>query len=318
VLWPNADGVRLPWPPAPTHWFGVAVMPDEGSDVDLQLHEVATGPKDGFENSSVTSAWGEGQLDYVLMNHDQIFRRSFDVGVVRQTSDTASYVVQAQRAVLWSPAAGTRTVRLEPRVLFDLYEFDLTPDTWRFQLVQTGTSSPTDWGMALHRRESFFTYSSRSEGDSLSSWVAGTDQPESFVVNITQAGRYCLAVWRNDPADADVFETARASITITAGTLAADGTLPSRTGLQSAWPNPVSDRTTLRFDLARDGVVALELYDVRGSLVRTLAREAFSAGRHEASWDGRDDRGNLLPPGLYLARLNVDGETSTLKLTRLD
>jgi hypothetical protein len=88
--------------------------------------------------------------------------------------------------------------------------------------------------------------------------------------------------------------------------------------LHRSRPNPVSGRTELRFDTARAGHAHLAVYDVSGKRVRTLVDGTVSAGRHSAFWDGRDDDGRPAGSGVYLYRLEVDGEilTGTCALLR--
>jgi endonuclease I len=75
--------------------------------------------------------------------------------------------------------------------------------------------------------------------------------------------------------------------------------------LQPNRPNPFSARTTIRFDLAQRGRVALRIYDVTGRVVRTLAGGEFEAGSHALDWDGRDESGSPLQAGLYFCRLDT-------------
>jgi hypothetical protein len=81
-----------------------------------------------------------------------------------------------------------------------------------------------------------------------------------------------------------------------------------------AAPNPFNPATTLRFELAAAGAVRLEIYDVRGNRVATVAERSLSAGRHEIRWDATDPDGRPLSSGLYLARLVTDAGTATTKL----
>ncbi len=67
-------------------------------------------------------------------------------------------------------------------------------------------------------------------------------------------------------------------------------------------PNPFTRSTALAFDLPRAAHVRLEVFDVNGRRVRTLVAAPRSAGRHSATWDGRDDQGERVPAGLYLSR----------------
>lgn len=82
----------------------------------------------------------------------------------------------------------------------------------------------------------------------------------------------------------------------------------------SSYPNPFNPRTTIRFDLPDDGPVRVAVYDVAGRLIRTLVDERRSQGSHAAVWDGRDGSGRNVPSGSYLARLEFDGKTESVRM----
>jgi hypothetical protein len=73
--------------------------------------------------------------------------------------------------------------------------------------------------------------------------------------------------------------------------------------LGQSFPNPMSPRTTIHFDLKRAGEASLTVYDVTGRRVATLLHSTLEAGPHEVQWNGRDDNGNLLRSGVYLYEL---------------
>lgn len=54
--------------------------------------------------------------------------------------------------------------------------------------------------------------------------------------------------------------------------------------------------------------VRVGIYDLAGRRVRTLVDERRSAGAYDEAWDGRDDGGSVVPPGLYLCRVSVDAD----------
>ena len=91
-----------------------------------------------------------------------------------------------------------------------------------------------------------------------------------------------------------------------------------RLALAPAAPNPFSARTQIRFTLPADSQVKLEVYDVRGALVRELASGAFDAGTHTIPWNARSDRDTRIAPGAYFVRLQAAGETVTRQVVRVE
>jgi flagellar hook assembly protein FlgD len=91
------------------------------------------------------------------------------------------------------------------------------------------------------------------------------------------------------------------------------------TGLAAARPNPFRGGTQFEFTLARSARVELAVYDVMGREVRRLApAHDWPAGVHALAWDGRRDDGAPAGPGLYYARLRVDGASHIRTVVKLD
>lgn len=96
------------------------------------------------------------------------------------------------------------------------------------------------------------------------------------------------------------------------------GDTPARHPLAiNVYPNPFNPRTTIRFDVPARGWVRVSVYDARGSRVAKLVDREYEAGSHTVSWTGRDDRGVPSGSGVYFARLESNGATSTRKLVLL-
>ncbi|MEW6754739.1 MAG: FG-GAP-like repeat-containing protein [Candidatus Latescibacterota bacterium] len=86
------------------------------------------------------------------------------------------------------------------------------------------------------------------------------------------------------------------------------------TGLGEAWPNPFNGGTVIPFQLAVAGRARLEVYSVTGQRVRRLVAGPRPAGDQQVAWDGRDEAGRPLGSGIYLCRLEVDGQSFTRRL----
>jgi len=91
----------------------------------------------------------------------------------------------------------------------------------------------------------------------------------------------------------------------------------------AAWPVPYrSGDLTVSFATYSGlgggaGPAEVSLYDVRGRLVRTIARGDYAAGYHTAIWDGRDQRGRRVAAGVYFLKARCAGQERTLKLAVL-
>jgi hypothetical protein len=80
-------------------------------------------------------------------------------------------------------------------------------------------------------------------------------------------------------------------------------------------PNPFNRRTTIRFEIPEPtDRVTLDIYDVQGGLVRNLLRAPVWRGSHSLGWDGRDERGRLVSPGVYFCRMEANGIVRTVKM----
>lgn len=90
---------------------------------------------------------------------------------------------------------------------------------------------------------------------------------------------------------------------------AVDGAVPEaplRTALLNPTPNPFNPETSIAFTLAKAQRIELDVIDLRGRQVRTLAQGRYSAGAHVLEWTGVDEAGRRVASGVYLARLRSD------------
>jgi len=87
--------------------------------------------------------------------------------------------------------------------------------------------------------------------------------------------------------------------------------------LDACRPNPSAAGTTLHFALPCRLPVRLGIVDVSGRLVRDLASGCRSAGEHHLLWDGQDEAGASVPPGVYFCRLEAGHEVRTQQLVLL-
>jgi hypothetical protein len=93
-------------------------------------------------------------------------------------------------------------------------------------------------------------------------------------------------------------------------------TPPRLARLLGVAPNPFSIRTVVHIEMAQAGPARLDVYDVRGRLVRRLidGRRTLTAGPHGFAWDGRNEQGRDVSSGIYFVRLSAGQVVETGKL----
>lgn len=126
----------------------------------------------------------------------------------------------------------------------------------------------------------------------------GTAVPETFVdTGVRVPGRVVYRLYATNEAGREQLLTATE----------VEVTVPDVYVLAPNFPNPATDRTTIRYYLPHDGLARLTLYDVTGREL-TVIDDAFRDGGqwHVATLSVAD-----LAAGLYLYRLRVDGFSGT-------
>lgn len=89
---------------------------------------------------------------------------------------------------------------------------------------------------------------------------------------------------------------------------------PKRLHIRSAYPNPFNQSTQLELAVFKAGLTKLEIFDSSGRHVRTLMSKYLGRGTHNISWNGTDERGQVVSSGLYIAALTGGGMRSTTRM----
>ena len=79
--------------------------------------------------------------------------------------------------------------------------------------------------------------------------------------------------------------------------------------------NPVSNSTTILFSIPQSRNVSIQVFDLSGRLITTLANQKMQAGNHQLTWNANDENGNAVSSGIYLLRLNTGSYSETKKLS---
>lgn len=90
------------------------------------------------------------------------------------------------------------------------------------------------------------------------------------------------------------------------------------TALHSNYPNPFNPETTISYDLKEPAEVRLNIYNLKGQLVKTLVNSEQTAGKHNVVFSARDNRGNKLSSGIYFYRLRAGDYVKTRKMMLME
>ena len=88
--------------------------------------------------------------------------------------------------------------------------------------------------------------------------------------------------------------------------------MPTVFGLSSAYPNPFNPTTSINLQMADEGHVDVQIFDLSGRVVATLLSSELSAGSHSMQWNAEDQAS-----GMYLIRAEMMGSVSMQKILLL-
>ena len=95
--------------------------------------------------------------------------------------------------------------------------------------------------------------------------------------------------------------------------------LSEQTQILPNYPNPFNPETWIPFELSRDSAVSVTIYNVVGTVVRSISMGYLEAGRYVSQsraiyWDGKADSGERVASGTYFYTLKANTSTFTQKM----
>ncbi len=87
---------------------------------------------------------------------------------------------------------------------------------------------------------------------------------------------------------------------------------PANFSLSQNYPNPFNPNTKIIFNIEKDEIVSLKIFDILGREVATLVNSKIHKGKHEIIWNASN-----LPSGVYIYRLKANGNYLSKKMILL-
>lgn len=162
---------------------------------------------------------------------------------------------------------------------------------------RVGVTASGNWVEALNSQAAAYGGPGGDNPGTLATEAVGADaQPQSLVISLPATSIVLL----------------RPGTVVGVGD--ATASVPAGVRLDFLSPVPARGGASLAFTLPAAGPAILELLDVSGRRVARLAEGAFEAGRHVARWDGRDENGRTVSPGVYFVRLVTASGTAVRRV----
>ncbi len=328
-----------------TYWIGISQ--DGSTGFELGASASRSGMRILKRYNSQANVWGESGL---ALNLDKNFRKVVGGNLVNNNFFAFQNIAQSQQWVPFTPAVGnpafghwnhygddglgTQTMTTGSYIpMFRPYfgpksygeaadEFEICPDDFTPVELLSFNGSVRQSGIDLFwetatELDNFGFYVERrlqgTEEFSSIGFVAGNGNTSTiqrynyFDANVVANQTYDYRLRQVDKDGS--YDCGMSNIV----TLTFDQV--AEIALEQNAPNPFVNSTTIKFNLPVAQNARLEVVDMFGNVVKTLANAYLSATAHSVVFDGRDEQGNILPNGQYIYRLTADNGVVNGKMT---
>ena len=272
---------------------------------DLQTFQIIL-----FDPAVYPTPTGDGiiRFQYKQIVNNDTDRMFSTVGIENETEDIGLQYTYANSypgaAAPLSAGLAIEFTTIPPRYQpFDLASFDATAQPGGVLL---------SWTPCDERPRGTYRVYRAAEGEESRPVAGGRLGPavtDFLDSEADPATRYRYWIGSTDPVG---FETLLGPFSYTGRTGS-----PIELALTVGRPNPSRTSLALIYSIPSTTSADLAIYDASGRMVRTLLDGLAQPGVWTADWDGRDDAGELVPSGIYFARLEVGAQQRSVKLTRV-
>ncbi len=87
--------------------------------------------------------------------------------------------------------------------------------------------------------------------------------------------------------------------------------------LHQNYPNPFNPITSISYNLPNDGLVKINIYNIMGTIIKTLVNGFQKSGYNSVQWNATNNRNEPVSGGLYLYTIHVGEFRRTKKMLLL-
>ena len=143
----------------------------------------------------------------------------------------------------------------------------------------------------------------------------GSDFDRGYAVQQTENDEYVITGWTksfgngNNDAWLIKIENPLAEID--------DSFIPNIFVFHQNYPNPFNPITLLEYDLPKDELVNITIYDMKGRMIKTITNGLKTAGYKSVQWNATNDRNETVSAGVYLYSIQAGEFRQTKKMVLL-
>ncbi|MFC1476906.1 kelch repeat-containing protein [candidate division KSB1 bacterium] len=90
--------------------------------------------------------------------------------------------------------------------------------------------------------------------------------------------------------------------------------IPKSFGLEQNYPNPFNPETVIMYQLPKASHVVISIYNILGQEVAALVGEQKAAGYYSIKWNGKNNAGISVAPGIYIYRMRTESYVKSRKM----
>ena len=147
--------------------------------------------------------------------------------------------------------------------------------------------------------------------------VLSLNDPKVILLPDGRYRMYVASMIRTGQGNEDIKWSIISATTSTTTVIQTKPQIPSIFYLFQNYPNPFNPITSLRYDLPENGLVNITIYDMMGSIVKTLINSSQTAGYKSIKWNATNNRNESVSAGLYLYTIQAGEFRQTKKMVLL-
>ena len=249
---------------------------------------------------TVSGAWGTIIPNQLPNGIRRIERRVFGTGEIFEVVNTDEDGVWPSGANTVNPSVGLIPIEIKDTdgpVPVELTSFSANIIEGKVQLEWTTATETNNLGFEVQRKDKqSFVKIGFVPGKINSTSIQNYSYVDDNAVN----GKYSYRIKQIDLDGSSNYSDV----------VEVDLSLPVEFSLSQNYPNPFNPSTTISYQIGKQSLVTLVVYNILGKEVATLVNEVKSPGAYNLKFDGTN-----LSSGIYFYKLTADGFTSTKKFT---